>query len=756
MDYNPRPIDTSGVKLPGSIRKLIESLAESNHDHWVLKRISEGWTYGHSRSDKKKTNPGIVPYSGLSESEKEYDRKTAVEALKSIIALGYKIEGSHPKSSSGNIANNINIFLRKLKEPESLKLCDLIQIWKFLSSNRWSGSSEIYEILSNTLLERGEPLIAYDVISVGFEYWPGNRRLNQLMGLALAESGATEKAKETLARIYKKGTLDGETIGILARTYKDVWAKSNDFNQLKEAHNLYKRGYNQARLSRGKKRLDNLLYTGINASSTALLMGRDRLAKTLAKEVREICIKKLKNGDDYWALSTLGEASLILRDWEVSEEWYCRAADIAKGNYRNLNSTRRQASILLEHLRDNVHRFDHCFNIPNVIVFSGHMIDQPGRHLPRFPQYLENEVRVKISDMLCKLNAGFGFSSAACGSDIIFLEEMLRRKAEINIVLPFPPEIFLKTSVDIIPRSNWGERFRRVLKRAVRVINTSEHSVSGAELAYHYSNLTMDGMAILKAGTLDTGLRQLAVWDRLAGDGVGGVVTMMKHWCSRSLNPEVIDLNKVIKKKSTIKTSTRATGKPVKRNELSGNTNLSGFSQKIVGLFYADVVRFSKLKEEDFPAYIEHFMGEVADLISTSFHKPLSKNVWGDAFFLTFPSVKDAGNYAINLSERISNINWERKGLPKEINLRISLHSGPAYYFKDPILRKNNYIGEHINRVARIEVITPPGQIYASQEFAALSAAQRVKNYECCYVGQILLPKDAGTFPLYHVSPKKH
>jgi class 3 adenylate cyclase len=162
------------------------------------------------------------------------------------------------------------------------------------------------------------------------------------------------------------------------------------------------------------------------------------------------------------------------------------------------------------------------------------------------------------------------------------------------------------------------------------------------------------------------------------------------------------------------------------------------------------------LREGDLPVYVEHFMGEVADLISASFHKPLSRNVWGDAFFLTFSSVKDAGNYAINLSERISNINWERKGLPKDINLRISLHSGPAYYFKDPVLRKNNYIGEHINRVARIEVITPPGQIYASQEFAALSAAQRVKDYECCYVGQIPLPKDAGTFPLYHVSPKKH
>jgi hypothetical protein len=32
-----------------------------------------------------------VPYDQLSESEKEYDRRTVVEALKAIIALGYRV-----------------------------------------------------------------------------------------------------------------------------------------------------------------------------------------------------------------------------------------------------------------------------------------------------------------------------------------------------------------------------------------------------------------------------------------------------------------------------------------------------------------------------------------------------------------------------------------------------------------------------------------------------------------------------------------
>ena len=35
MKYKPKPIATSGVKLPRGLRKLTEELAENNHDLWV-------------------------------------------------------------------------------------------------------------------------------------------------------------------------------------------------------------------------------------------------------------------------------------------------------------------------------------------------------------------------------------------------------------------------------------------------------------------------------------------------------------------------------------------------------------------------------------------------------------------------------------------------------------------------------------------------------------------------------------------------
>jgi hypothetical protein len=89
--YTPKPIDTSQVTLPDSIRELTEKLAESTHDNWALSRIREGWTYGPARNDELKQHPSLVPYGELSESEKEYDRVTAMETLKAIYALGYRI-----------------------------------------------------------------------------------------------------------------------------------------------------------------------------------------------------------------------------------------------------------------------------------------------------------------------------------------------------------------------------------------------------------------------------------------------------------------------------------------------------------------------------------------------------------------------------------------------------------------------------------------------------------------------------------------
>ena len=90
--YKPNPIDTSSITLPAELLELTEQIAENVHENWSAGRIADGWTYGEHRDDAQRKTPCLVPYSELSEEEKEYDRNTALQTLKMILALGYKIE----------------------------------------------------------------------------------------------------------------------------------------------------------------------------------------------------------------------------------------------------------------------------------------------------------------------------------------------------------------------------------------------------------------------------------------------------------------------------------------------------------------------------------------------------------------------------------------------------------------------------------------------------------------------------------------
>ena len=92
MSYRPSPIDTSAVSLDEGLQALTERLAEHAHDLWATQRLADGWSRGPARDDARKLHPCLVPYAELPDSEKEYDRVTAVGTLKAILALGYRID----------------------------------------------------------------------------------------------------------------------------------------------------------------------------------------------------------------------------------------------------------------------------------------------------------------------------------------------------------------------------------------------------------------------------------------------------------------------------------------------------------------------------------------------------------------------------------------------------------------------------------------------------------------------------------------
>lgn len=90
-NYEPHPFDLTDIDLDEDLIDLREAIAENAHEVWAYNRKKEGWTYGPVRDDKKKTNPDLVPYNRLPESEKLYDREMAMNTIKLLHKLGWEV-----------------------------------------------------------------------------------------------------------------------------------------------------------------------------------------------------------------------------------------------------------------------------------------------------------------------------------------------------------------------------------------------------------------------------------------------------------------------------------------------------------------------------------------------------------------------------------------------------------------------------------------------------------------------------------------
>jgi class 3 adenylate cyclase len=587
--------------------------------------------------------------------------------------------------------------------------------------------------------------VAYDVLADGLARHPSDVRLRQLLGLALSRTGASRSAIGILERLKDEGHADEETLGLLARAHKDLWSRcrgsAEGRRHLRLAHRYYREAHDR---SHG-------IWSGINAATTALLLGDRKQAHALACHVRGECLLPPGAAADYWRLATLGEAALILQDWCEAEAAYTRAFEIGKGRPGDIAATRRNARLVVRELGLDDAPIEEWLQVPRVVAFAGHMVDRPGREAPRFPQALETAARAEIRKRLGAMRAGFGYASAACGGDILFLESLAEIGAEATVVLPYNSEQFVKDSVDIVPGGGWRERYARILAAAREVVTASEQRMAGGQLSYDYAVLLLDGMAGIRADELDTELVPLVLWDRREEGGVGGTAFTVARWRETGRRVEVIDLSKLLYEEHALIVQPPNAAAPSSEAPGDSGAGPGLLEPRIVCLLFADVRGFSRLTEEQIPPFVQHFLGMVADLLTATSRQPVLRNTWGDGLYFVFERVSDAGQFALELSAAINRTDWTAHGLPADFSLRIGLHAGPAYACIDPVTGRPNYLGGHVSRAARIEPITPPGQVYASRAFAALARAHQVTGFSCEYVGRTTLPKGSGTLPMYVV-----
>jgi hypothetical protein len=166
---------------------------------------------------------------------------------------------------------------------------------------------------------------------------------------------------------------------------------------------------------------------------------------------------------------------------------------------------------------------------PLSLVFTGHMIDLPGRSPPRFPPELVKAARIEIERRVARHTAGRsksrvkGFASLARGGDILFHEICRNFGFDTVIVLPFSPDLFLKTSVEGTEGGGWPQRFRKLW----------DETPSGRRYDLGLQQ-TDDAFAICNERILELAQREgavqlIALWDGSGGDGPGGTADFVKR-----------------------------------------------------------------------------------------------------------------------------------------------------------------------------------------------------------------------------------
>jgi tetratricopeptide (TPR) repeat protein len=572
---------------------------------------------------------------------------------------------------------------------------------------------------------RGELLAAYDTARRGLEEHPGDVELAYRAVLALARTGATEEAGRRFDELGLTGVDSEDVAALRARIQKDraLAARGDERRQLAAvAASSYRRIWERS----------GGYFPAINAATLNLVAGDPDAGCALAAEAMAAVAG---SGDDsYYAAATLAEARLLLGQADEARAELERAAQRHEGDFGAVSTTRRQLRMVCSMTGVDPGILSALAG-PAVAHYCGHMVAAADGTGPR-RRFDEASASARIAEVLGTRRVGFAYGSLAAGADILWAEALLDAGAELHVVLPFALDDFLRASVE--PSGpEWVGRFHRCLESAESVTYATEGRHLGDDALFgHAAQLAM-GLALLRARFLDAEVFQLAVWDGVPGAGAVGTAADVAAW--RRTGRDVVSFAPVGLEyvgdhpRSPGPTSTEAAGRVVR------------------ALLVGDMRGFSKLPDEQIVAFSRVVMGSLAGVLDRHGSSVEYRNTWGDALIGVLADAPAAARCALDLQDAVGGIDFGAAGLPLHLSLRLSGHVGPVVPLVDPVLGTPTFMGSHISRTARIEPVTPPGEVYVTEAFAALVELAGCHDLGCHYVGHMPAAKDYGRLRMYHL-----
>lgn len=408
----------------------------------------------------------------------------------------------------------LRLFATLKKASSSKSILRVLDEWS--ANGAVSMPANVHLLAAERLLGMGAADAALQVLSK-HHLQP---RAIELSALAHSLLGEHDKASAMITTQPLSAESGGIAGGIYKRKYFDTGNRSWLLGSFEEYERTYKAEPDP--------------YPGINVAATALWLGKNNLSRTRAIEVLKLLEVKPVAEHNHWYWATLGEAAMLSGDMNSALDFYGKAVGNAPGHQRDIAVMRRQARRNLDALKAEREPFEAVLTVGGVACFTGHRVDELGRQPQRFPRARVGNVAAQIRKALDDAHVHFGFSSAAGGADIIFIEQLLARSGEPTVFLPFPAKDFADTSVG----NDWLDRFYAVLARLpegnIHILESAKPADPALEnAAYTRCNARIQATAVEFARIYDETPVLIAVLRQNEEERIGGTAEAVRHWEER-------------------------------------------------------------------------------------------------------------------------------------------------------------------------------------------------------------------------------
>jgi tetratricopeptide (TPR) repeat protein len=424
-------------------------------------------------------------------------------------------------------------------------------------------------IKAGETLRKGEHFnFALEQLERGLAIDPQNLKGLQEQGICLqrlallGRSGhSSDRARDHYRKVLELYPQDQETWALLGRVDKDAWVVAWRQAGKTPEQMRDEAAYEDALL---RAAIDSYVtsyrsnpshyYSGINALTLMHLYRHltndpryDRAMNTMAGAVRFAAESEPDESRRFWSNATVGDLEVLVGTPETTRVAYKEAIAKNDKDWFALNSCRTQLELLRdlgfrpENVEAGIATFDRAlqklakpedsWKPRQVFLFSGHMIDAPGRQPPRFPAEKESIAAQKIAEALDKLGAcpeDLALTQGACGGDLLFTEACQQRRVRIAWLQPFDEPEFIQRSV-VCSGEAWRDRYlaaKATLITEIRSVPEQLGTLPKGVDPFERCNLWLLYTAL--AYGIDK-VWFICVWNGGGGDGPGGTAHMYQE-----------------------------------------------------------------------------------------------------------------------------------------------------------------------------------------------------------------------------------